>query len=240
MARADITVSPRTRLAVIVAGVLFHLGLLLGLLHVFAPNVTAVVSDGLTAVLTVNITAPEPEPETPPEVIGEEGAAAPEGKKDEPKEVAAPEPKIRIAEKPAPKVPGIGDELDAGASDRGEGAGAGGEGQGTGAGDGGFGQGGGKVQKLEKVAGDINSTRDYPKAGRAAREGHSVTIQMTVGTDGRASNCRVVSPSPDPEADRITCRLAVERFRFRPRTDSRGVPVPGEYKWRQRWWNPRD
>ena len=59
---------------------------------------------------------------------------------------------------------------------------------------------------------------------------------MTVGTDGRASNCRVTEPSPDPEADRITCRLAVERFRFKPATDAIGNPVPATYGWRQRWF----
>jgi protein TonB len=96
------------------------------------------------------------------------------------------------------------------------------------------------VQRLEKIVGDINSARDYPKASRKLRNGSSVIIQMRVGSNGRASNCKIITPSPDAEADRITCRLAVERFRFRPRTNATGIPVPGEYRWRQKGWDPRD
>ena len=89
-----------------------------------------------------------------------------------------------------------------------------------------------------KTAGEINDARDYPvpPGGREIRRGKQVVVYMTVGTDGRARNCRVVQPSPDPEADRITCRLAEERFRFRPATDAMGNPVAAEYGWRQRWF----
>ena len=103
---------------------------------------------------------------------------------------------------------------------------------------GGGGQGGVAVTKPVKIAGDINSASDFPvpPGGRQARFGTSVTVYMTVGTDGRASNCRVVRPSPDREADAIVCRLAEQRFRFRPATDSRGNPVPATYGWRQEWF----
>ena len=63
-----------------------------------------------------------------------------------------------------------------------------------------------------------------------------MVIELTVGTDGRVSSCRVTDPSPDPEADAITCRLATERFVFRPRLDDDGKPVEGIYRWRQRWF----
>ena len=43
-------------------------------------------------------------------------------------------------------------------------------------------------------------------------------------------------PSPDPEADAITCRLATERFVFRPRLDDAGNPAVGIFRWRQRWF----
>jgi protein TonB len=94
------------------------------------------------------------------------------------------------------------------------------------------------VTKPVKIAGDINDARDYPTppGGRQVRLGHSVTIALTVGVDGRASNCRIISPSPDPVADRITCQLAVERFRFKPATDANGNPVPATYGWRQSWF----
>jgi protein TonB len=238
MTRADLTLPPRARLAVVTAVVVFHLLLALGLLRAFTPDITARVADKLSSVLIVTLTTPEPERRVPEK----QGVAAAAGRKAVPKPESAPKPKIEIAtvEKDVPLAASRGDDDLAGARETGADTGAQGEKLGAGAGRAGLGQGGGAVQKLKKIAGDINSARDYPRATRELREGHSVIIQLTVGTDGRASNCRIISPSPDAEADRITCRLAVERFRFRPRTNALGVPIPGEYRWRQRWWDPRD
>ena len=110
---------------------------------------------------------------------------------------------------------------------------------GTGSGRGGGGQGGGvAVTKPVKISGDINSASDFPAppGGRATRFGSQVIVYMTVGTDGRASNCRVTKPSGDPRADDTVCRLAIERFRFRPATDSNGEPVAATYGWQQQWF----
>jgi protein TonB len=114
--------------------------------------------------------------------------------------------------------------------------GAAGAGTGTGSGAGGNGQGGGGGSAAVKIAGDINSARDYPIASRDLRIGDHVVIALTVGTDGRPSACRVVRASRDPEADAITCRLAMARFRFRPATDAAGQPVIATYGWQQRWF----
>ena len=78
--------------------------------------------------------------------------------------------------------------------------------------------------------------RDSPGGGRQARFGNSVTVAMTVGVDGRPRDCRILRPSPDPQADAIVCRLALERFVFRPATDEQGNPVPATYGWRQDWF----
>ena len=48
--------------------------------------------------------------------------------------------------------------------------------------------------------------------------------------------CRIHRASPDPEADRITCQLATERFRFKPATDAAGNPVVSTFGWQQRWF----
>lgn len=211
-----------------------------GLVKAFAPGLTAAVEREVLSPFTVTITTPEPEPTPPPapEPVPDEGAAAPPGKKATPREVVAPKPNIPLKrDKPAPKTSSTGTANNSGAADAGTGTGAGGTGDGTGSGNSGNGQGNG-YQKLQKTAGDINSARDYPKKTRKLRLGKSVTILLTVGTDGRVSNCRVTTPSPDSEADAITCQLAQERFRFKPATNGRGEAVVGKYAWQQRWFTP--
>lgn len=218
---------------------LFHVLVLAGLVRAFAPDLADVVIEQATSLVTVTVTTPPPEatPSPDPSPLPDEGAAGEEGRKATPKEAAAPKaPRPPTA--PVPRASSSGTASSSGARDQGQGTGAGGEGEGTGSGRGGGGMGGVPVTKPVKIAGDINDAHDYPipPGGREVRIGHSVVVYMTVGVDGRASNCRVVEPSPDPEADRITCRLAVERFRFKPATDAAGNPVPATYGWRQRWF----
>lgn len=217
--------------------VLLHLLAIIGLARAFAPNFTARMVEQAASVLTVTITAPSEEPTEPaasPEP--DEGAAAPEGPQARPREVAVPAVRLPVKPSAAPPVSSTGDEDRSGARDEGEGTGAGGEGAGTGSGKSGSDQGSGGGRKLEKIAGDINSSKDYPRKTRELRIGHSVTIQLTIGTDGLVKDCRIVEPSPDSQADAITCQLARERFRFNPAMDAQGTPVVGQYRWRQRWF----
>lgn len=218
---------------------LLHLAVLAGLVRAFAPDLTAVVVEKATSLVTVTITTPpEPSPAPSPEPSQrDEGAAGDEGKTATPREVSAPPARIPRPT-PAPRASSTGTANQSGAAQQGEGTGAGGNGNGTGSGRFGNGQGGIAVTKPVKIAGDINDARDYPTppGGREVRRGQEVIVYMTVGVDGRARNCRVVTRSPDAEADRITCRLAEERFRFRPAQDADGNPVAAEYGWRQRWF----
>ena len=98
----------------------------------------------------------------------------------------------------------------------------------------------GLIERAVKIAGDINSTRDFPAGSRERRLGSDVIVRLTVGTDGRVKGCAVHRPSRDPDADRITCRLATERFVFRPATDREGQPVQAVYHWQQRWFAPSE
>ncbi|MET0588735.1 MAG: TonB family protein [Novosphingobium sp.] len=188
-------------------------------------------------VLTVTVTAPTPTPtQEPSKDTQRAGAAGEVGKKAVPKEVSAAKPKIAIAKQAAPTVSSTGSAVTSGARDTGQGTGAGGAGSGTGSGTGGPGQGSGGGTPLQKIAGEINSARDFPRETRDLRDGSYVIVALTVGTDGRVKGCRIVTASRDSEADRITCRLATERFRFRPATDAAGSPVASVYGWRQEWW----
>jgi protein TonB len=96
----------------------------------------------------------------------------------------------------------------------------------------------GGASKPVKTAGDITAARDYPPQGRADRAGKRVIIVLRVGTDGHPTGCRIHAPSGNDEADAITCRLALQRFRFRPALDRDGNPVAADYGWEQRWWAP--
>lgn len=228
----------RPRLGTLALVALLHVLAIYGLAKAFAPDLTGSVERQVFEAVTVTITAP-PEEQPEPEAEPDAGASGEEGREAVPKEVAAPEPPIPVPRpESAPRASSTGSADASGASESGEGTGAGGAGSGTGSGQGGAGQGGGAVTRPVHIAGAIDDASDYPipEGGRAARRGTEVIVRVIVGVDGRASNCTIYRPSPDPEADRITCRLVVERLRFRPATDAQGNPVPAPFYWRQRWF----
>ena len=238
MSRADLSAPKRTRYLVMALVALIHVVLVLGLIRAFAPDFAATVTDSVLA--TFSIANPPPLPPPPsPQQLQKAGAVAEAGKKAVPREEKQPRPKIAIAmPRPAPPVAAKGPDNSAGARDAGTGTGAGGPGNGTGAGFGGNGQGGGAAMKAVKIAGDINSARDYPRDSSDLRIGDSVIVALTVSTDGRVKACRVQRASRDAQANQITCRLAMARFRFRPAMDANGNPVESTYGWQQRWFYP--
>ncbi|WP_159978661.1 MULTISPECIES: TonB family protein [unclassified Novosphingobium] len=224
------------------AVLLIHLVLVGGLIRAFAPDIAVEAARAVTQAFTVTVEPPPaPDPEPSPTISRaapkEEGAAGAPAPKGIPREVAAPRAPVVIRPTQAPPVAGKGEENASGASGQGEGTGASGAGNGTGAGAAGAGTGGGGTGKpTVKIAGEINSAKDYPRASRELRIGASVVIDLAVGTDGRVTGCRVVQPSPDSQADAITCRLAIKRFRFNAALDPRGSPIEAVYRWRQRWF----
>lgn len=241
MVAAELKPPRRTRLglAALVAGL--HVLVVGALVHAFAPQVESAALQPVLGAFDVALTRPPPPPPPPPTkslAPEQAGTAAPAGKSARPREATAPVPQVVLSAKPAPVIPGAGSADSAGARATGDGTGPGGTGAGTGAGETGSGTGGGGAAKAVKIAGDIVSARDYPRATRALRLGSSVTLALTVGSDGQVKSCRVVRPSKDAEADRITCDLATERFRFRPAHDAAGQPIVSVYGWQQRWFTP--
>ncbi|MBM3595740.1 MAG: energy transducer TonB, partial [Alphaproteobacteria bacterium] len=201
MAKADFSTPRPLRFGLIVLIALIHLGVFLGLMRAFAPGVVDKLVDKVTSAIFVTVPTPTPTP-TPtarPSAAPEQGAEGAAGRRAKPREETAPEARIVVSEKPAPRASSTGTENRSGVSEAGEGTGAGNQGTGTGAG----GQ-GALAAKAVKIAGDIKSARDYPRKTRDLRIGASVVIVLTVGTDGKPRACRVARASPDPEADRIT------------------------------------
>ncbi len=226
----------RPRLGALALIVLLHLLAIYALARAFAPTITASVEQSVVAAFTMPAPPPSP-PAAEPQP--DAGAAAEAGRKAVPKPVTAPKPKVVLKQdKPQPKASSTGTADSSGAKDQGDGTGAAGTGAGTGSGLGGGGQGGFAVAKPVLISGAINNARDYPvpAGGRQARIGNEVIVRVVVGIDGRASKCSIYKASPDPEADRITCRLVMERLRFRPATDANGDPVAAPFYWRQRWF----
>jgi protein TonB len=66
---------------------------------------------------------------------------------------------------------------------------------------------------------------DYPASAlRGGRDG-TVIMRMTVGVDGRVSDCATVVSSGHQDLDRGTCEVAQRRFRFIPAVGRDGVAV---------------
>jgi protein TonB len=232
--------SSRTRAWLLLAVGMVHLGFGFLLATGLAGSAITLIHEAATAAYSVPLepsAPPPPPPASPvptPEPAGAEGAAA---KRAKPKPVAAPPARIPSKAMIAAPTASTGDSVRSGATSAGTGTGGGTSGSGTGSGGSGDGMGSGGSRAV-KIAGDITATRDYPAGTREKRIGKSVVVVLTVGTDGRVAACRVHQPSPDAEADAITCRLATQRFRFRPATDRAGNPVISEFGWQQRWFAP--
>jgi protein TonB len=109
-----------------------------------------------------------------------------------------------------------------------------GSGAGGGVGGNGYGASEGGGTDLEQIAGEI-TPRDYPRNLRERGIGGVVGISFRVEPSGLVSRCTVTQSSGVPELDALTCRLIVQRFRYRPSTDRYGRPiadtVDGEHEW---------
>ena len=224
-----------TRLGVIALVVVLHLIAIAGLIRAFTPDIAAKVVASVLSTFNVTVITPPPPPPPPPppsrseKEAGNEGSA---GKKAVAKAVKAPEPKIPLSSKPAPMASSTGTANTSGAATQGNGTGAGRTGDGTGAGGNGTGTGGGgAVSKPSVRSGEINDSRDFPvpPGGRQLRFGKSVTVMLTVTTEGRARGCTVSSSSVDAETTARVCPLVVQRIRFNPAKRADGTPVEARY-----------
>ncbi|WP_353227713.1 TonB family protein [Novosphingobium sp.] len=225
--------TPRARALLGVAVVLGHVALAILLIRAFGGVQVLTERLGLAPLTVATVIEPQSHPSAVAAGHAAQGASGAAGKRAQADQlVAAPTP-IRLPAPIAPLVAGTGSEAQSGAAASGEGTGGGNTGTGTGNGVTGNGSGGGT--RPVKLAGDLVE-RDFPPAGRAKRLGTAVTVVLTVGTDGRVSQCRVHQPSGDPDADTITCKLAVERFRFEPARDADGNAVEAQYGWQQRFF----
>ncbi len=88
--------------------------------------------------------------------------------------------------------------------------------------------------------GNWATTNDYPsRALREERAGVS-GFRVSVGPDGRVTDCQITSSSGSPDLDEATCSNVQRRARFTPAMDGEGQPTSGSYSGRIRWVIPKD
>ncbi|HQS70726.1 MAG: energy transducer TonB [Novosphingobium sp. 28-62-57] len=88
--------------------------------------------------------------------------------------------------------------------------------------------------------GNWATSNDYPsRALREEREG-TTGFRVTVGTDGKVTDCQVTRSSGSPDLDEAACSNIRRRARFAPATDGDGNPTTGTYSNSIRWVIPKD
>jgi protein TonB len=85
-----------------------------------------------------------------------------------------------------------------------------------------------------QIAGNIDD-RDYPPAAMNERAQGTVLFRFIVRLDGHISDCAIERSSGNRRLDDITCRVALQRFRFRPALDAAGRPVSSQVHGEQIW-----
>ncbi len=73
------------------------------------------------------------------------------------------------------------------------------------------------------------SNDDYPASALRNEEEGTTRFRLTVGTNGRVTDCSVTSSSGSPALDSATCRIMRSRARFTPARDNQGNPTTDTY-----------
>lgn len=66
---------------------------------------------------------------------------------------------------------------------------------------------------------------DYPAAALRNGEQGIVAFRITIGADGRVSDCVITASSGSSALDATTCRILRSRARFTPALDAEGDPT---------------
>ena len=80
----------------------------------------------------------------------------------------------------------------------------------------------------------------YPAAAIRAEAQGRVVARLSVGTDGRVTDCSVTSSSGNSDLDSTTCRIAKSRVRFTPAKDDAGQPMASTFNLPVRWVLPKN
>ena len=84
------------------------------------------------------------------------------------------------------------------------------------------------------------SGEDYPPSAQRSGDQGTTAVRLTIGTDGRVSDCSVTASSGSSSLDTATCSIIRRRARFTPAKDQNGGPTTGSFSQRIKWVLPDD
>ena len=100
-----------------------------------------------------------------------------------------------------------------------------------------------RVSQAAKARGNLPSlfsTDDYPQSALRNEESGTTAVRLTVGPDGRVSDCSITASSGSTTLDNTTCSILRRRARFTPAKDQNGNPTTDTTTTRIRWEIPQD
>lgn len=100
-----------------------------------------------------------------------------------------------------------------------------------------------RVSQAAKARGNLValfSNDDYPASALRNEEQGTTVVRLTIGPDGRVSDCNITSSSGSSSLDSTTCSILRRRARFTPAKDQAGNPISDTYTQRIRWEIPSE
>ena len=100
-----------------------------------------------------------------------------------------------------------------------------------------------RVSQAAGLKGNVGSffgPDSYPPAAQRAGAQGRVTARLSVGADGRVSDCSISASSGNDDLDSATCRIAKSRVRFTPAKDDSGNAIASTYPLAVRWVLPQE
>ena len=100
-----------------------------------------------------------------------------------------------------------------------------------------------RVSQAAKARGNLValfSNDDYPASALRNEEQGTTAVRLTIGSDGRVSDCSITASSGSSSLDNATCSILRRRARFTPAKDQGGNPISDTYNQRIRWEIPAE
>ena len=98
-----------------------------------------------------------------------------------------------------------------------------------------------RVSQAAKAKGNLPalfSTDDYPPSAIRSEEQGTTAVRLSIGADGRVSDCSITSSSGSSSLDNATCSILRRRARFTPAKDQNGQPTSDSTSTRIKWVLP--